>query len=91
MMRIRATAKFDCDLKKCKKKHWDIKKVQLAVRAIAEQNETELIKLGNHQLKGDLANFNELHIEKDWLLIYRIDNQKLVLALIRMGTHEELF
>ncbi|HBD0827197.1 TPA: type II toxin-antitoxin system mRNA interferase toxin, RelE/StbE family, partial [Enterococcus faecalis] len=33
----------------------------------------------------------ECHIEPDWLLIYKIDGDKLILTLARIGSHSELF
>ena len=34
---------------------------------------------------------NECHIQPDWLLIYKIDNNKLMLYLSRTGSHSDLF
>ena len=45
----------------------------------------------NHQLIGTLKGFNECHVLPDWLLVYRIDEEVLVLELIATGTHSELF
>ena len=33
----------------------------------------------------------ECHIQPDWLLVYRIRHEILVLQLIRTGTHSDLF
>ncbi|MBK7870744.1 MAG: type II toxin-antitoxin system YafQ family toxin [Saprospiraceae bacterium] len=43
----------------------------------------------DHALKGNYSNHRECHIEPDWLLIYRIENGKLV--LVRTGSHSDLF
>ena len=45
----------------------------------------------DHQLTGKLAQYRECHITPDWLLIYRMDNSKLILILTRTGTHSDLF
>ena len=42
-------------------------------------------------VKGEWAGFRELHIEGDWLLIYRIDHGELCLVLTRTGSHDALF
>lgn len=47
--------------------------------------------LHNHSLIGIMKNFYECHIQPDWLLIYRIDREILVLELIATGSHGELF
>lgn len=31
------------------------------------------------------------HIQPDWLLIYRINNDELILELFRTGSHSDLF
>lgn len=45
----------------------------------------------DHALKGVYDGFRECHINSDWLLIYRIENDKLLLSLVRTGTHSDLF
>jgi mRNA interferase YafQ len=46
-------------------------------------------KYKDHQLTGNWKEFRELHIQPDWLLVYKIEND--VLTLIRTGSHSELF
>jgi mRNA interferase YafQ len=48
-------------------------------------------KHNDHALTGNYAGHRECHIEPDWLLIYRIDGDVLVLALTRTGSHSDLF
>lgn len=45
----------------------------------------------DHALTGDFIGFRECHIEPDWLLIYKIENEILTLTLTRTGTHSDLF
>ena len=45
----------------------------------------------DHPLIGTYASFRECHIEPDWLLIYKIDHDELVLIAQRIGTHSDLF
>ena len=45
----------------------------------------------DHQLSGNWANFRECHILPDWLLVYQIQNDVLVLTLARTGTHSDIF
>lgn len=42
-------------------------------------------------LTGDYIGFRECHIRPDWLLIYRVDGEQLMLFLFRTGTHSDLF
>lgn len=48
-------------------------------------------KYCDHQLKGRLSDFRECHIKPDWLLVYRIVEDKLILSLHSTGTHSDLF
>ena len=45
----------------------------------------------DHPLQGEYEGYRECHIHGDVLLIYRIEKQKLVLVLINIGSHSELF
>lgn len=45
----------------------------------------------DHPLSGTYAGFRDCHIEPDWILIYRIENNQLQLILARTGTHSDLF
>ena len=48
-------------------------------------------KYQNHQLKGVYSGYYDCHIQPDWLLIYKIDNGRLLLTLAWTGTHSDLF
>lgn len=45
----------------------------------------------DHALSGNWGGHRECHIQPDWLLIYRVENDLLVLTLTRTGTHSDLF
>lgn len=45
----------------------------------------------DHDLTGDWKGYRECHIQPDWLLIYKIRNDSLVLTLTRTGTHSDQF
>ena len=44
----------------------------------------------DHALTGNLIGFRDCHIENDWVLIYKIQNDILVLTLADTGTHSDL-
>ena len=48
-------------------------------------------KYSDHALKGIFSGYRECHIEPDWLLIYKISEDVLVLSLYRTGSHSDLF
>ncbi|MBX2670484.1 type II toxin-antitoxin system YafQ family toxin, partial [Campylobacter jejuni] len=42
-------------------------------------------------LKGNYIGFRECHIQQDLLLVYQKQDDKLILYLLRIGSHSELF
>ena len=44
----------------------------------------------DHILTGNWSGYHECHIQPNWLLIYKIDNNQLILTLTRTGTHSDL-
>ena len=59
--------------------------------AIKRNLNIELLEYNDHQLTGNLKDYRECHIQPDWLLMYRIEKNILVLTLQRTGTHSDLF
>lgn len=48
-------------------------------------------KYKDHQLTGNFSDFRECHIELDWLLIYQIFENELILSATATGSHSDLF
>jgi len=48
-------------------------------------------KYQDHDLKGNYLGFRECHIQPDWLLIYAVNHDELILTASRTGTHSDLF
>jgi len=90
MLNIIMSNQFKRDLKLARKRGLDIALLDALVTQLA--NELPLAaKYRDHDLKGNYAGFRECHIMPDWLLIYRIDGNDLMLFLARTGTHSDLF
>jgi mRNA interferase YafQ len=89
-MEIRTTSKFRKDLKLAKKKGLNIALLQEVVDVLAS-GEKLSEKHRDHALTGDWESFRECHIQPDWLLIYKISGDSLILTLVRTGTHSDLF
>ncbi len=45
----------------------------------------------DHELSGDYAGFRECHVAPDWLLVYRVVEEDLILYLMRTGSPSDLF
>ena len=86
MLRAIATSQFRKDYKRAIKRGKDIAKLDDIIRKLATGEPLD-IRHRDHALVGNWASFRECHIEPDWLLIYRIECDVLVLTLVRTGTH----
>ena len=84
------TTQFKKDYKLALKRHLDIELLDNIIRSLS-RGETLQEKNRDHALTGDWAGHRECHILPDWLLVYRIDDNVLVLTLARTGTHSDLF
>lgn len=89
---VNYTSKFKKQYKKIKKQGKDLNKLREIVIKLANNEELEE-KYHNHKLINDkfYKDCYECHIESDWLLIYIIDNDKLILLLFSTGSHSDLF
>ena len=84
------TTRFKKDYKLAMKRHLNIELLDDIIRALA-RGDVLPEKNKDHELSGDWAGHRECHIQPDWLLVYRIDDDVLVLTLARTGTHSDLF
>ncbi|MCL2123714.1 MAG: type II toxin-antitoxin system YafQ family toxin [Desulfovibrionaceae bacterium] len=90
MLTLKTTSRFRKDYKLAKKRGLDLTLLEavvdtlLAEKPLAPQHK-------DHALIGDYAGFRECHILPDWLLIYSIHQETLILTASRTGTHTDLF
>ncbi len=87
---VKFTGQFKRDLKLAKKQGKDIDKLFDVISTIAEGKKLDE-KYHDHNLSGDYAGCRECHVEPDWLLVYEVMDNVLVLMVYRVGTHSELF
>ena len=88
MLEISFSGQFKKDYKLCKKRGYNMKLLQDIIDILAIPSELP-VKNKDHSLSGNYANKRECHILPDWLLVYRIEGNQLV--LYRTGTHSDLF
>ncbi len=84
------TTQFKKDYKLAIKRHMRIDLLDDIIRTLAK-GESLPEKNRDHSLSGNLIGYRECHIQPDWLLMYKIDDDVLVLTLARTGTHSDLF
>ena len=87
---LQFTSQFKKDLKLAKKQNKDLGKLFEVIDILAN-GETLDAKYKDHSLTGNYRGTRECHAEPDWLLIYEIRGDVLVLMLYRLGSHSELF
>ena len=87
---VKFTSQFKKDLKLAKKQNKDLDKLFEVVNILADGGTLDA-KYRDHDLSGDYKGTRECHIEPDWLLVYEIKDEVLVLMLYRLGTHSDLF
>ena len=90
MLDLVTTAQFRKDLKRIRKRGYDLSKLGDILQSL-QREELLPVKHHDHALTGDYIGFRECHIEPDWLLVYAIDKGQLILTASRTGTHSDLF
>ena len=90
MLDLVTTTQFKKDLKRIRKRGYDLSKLDEILQKLrAEEPLPE--KKRDHDLTGDYKGFRECHVEPDWLLVYAVDKERIILTASRTGTHSDLF
>ena len=87
---VKPTTQFKRDYKLAIKRGLDIRLLDDVIAALAMGTSLPE-KNRDHALSGTWVGHRECHVLPDWLLIYRIDDDVLVLTLSRTGSHSDLF
>lgn len=90
MLTIKYQAAFKRDYKRIVKRGYDTRLLEQVIELLAEQKPLPE-KFRDHDLTGNYKGCRECHIQPDWLLVYEVNNDELILYLIRTGTHSDLF
>ncbi|MFI3176340.1 MAG: type II toxin-antitoxin system YafQ family toxin [Eubacteriales bacterium] len=90
MLTIKYQNSFKKDFKLIKKRGYDISKLQNIINLLASRQPLPQANK-DHNLIGNYAGCRECHITPDWLLIYEINEDELILHLLRTGSHSDLF
>lgn len=90
MLNIVLSNRFKKDLKTISKRNYNLDLLDEVVSTLAEQKPLPE-KNKDHPLTGDYSGFRECHIQPDWWLVYRVENDDLILFLSRTGTQSDLF
>ena len=90
MLTIRYETSFKKDYKRAKRRGYNLYLIEEVIRLLVQQ-EPLPERYKDHSLFGNYAGYRECHITPDWLLIYKIKDNELILVLSRTGTHSDLF
>jgi len=82
------TSQFKKDFKRVLRQRKDLTKLEYVIETLLSNKKLES-KFKDHQLSGKWKNHRDCHIEPDWLLIYQLTIDSLILE--RIGSHSEFF
>ena len=90
MLDLVMTTQFRKDLKRINKRGKDLSLLKDVLQTLREEQALEE-KYHDHALTGNYIGFRECHIQPDWLLVYAINKEALILTASRTGSHSDLF
>jgi mRNA interferase YafQ len=90
MLALSVTSKYRKDRRLAKKRGRDMSLLDTVIQTLLEQKPLAP-KHRDHPLTGTYTGFRECHVQPDWLLIYTVDDERLILTASRTGTHSDLF
>ena len=86
--KIHTSSKFEKDAALAVRRGKDTTKLRAIIELLATHQPIPR-EFKDHPLKGNWKNYRDIHIETDWLLIYKTDDENL--WLVRTGSHADLF
>ena len=87
-MNLIYTSQFKKDFKRVSSQGKDLFKLEVVIETLLNGEILDQ-KYKDHSLIGKWKNHRDCHLEPDWILIYRLTNDSLILE--RTGSHSELF
>jgi len=92
MLKIKFTGQFKRDYKSALKRGCDPDKLSAVISILCKEEQLPE-RYKDHVLKNskNYKDMRECHIQPDWLLVYKVEREILVLKLIRTGSHDDLF
>ena len=88
MLEVRATTRFKKEVKKAARQQKDMRKLGEVIDMLQAGESLPQRNL-DHALTGNYTGHRECHLSPDWLLIYKVEGNMLI--LVRTGSHSELF
>ena len=92
MLKPEFTGQFRKDYKLAIKRGCDVEALETVIELLCQEQPLPA-EYRDHVLQNsrNYKGMRECHIEPDWLLVYKVIKDRLILKLIRTGTHSDLF
>lgn len=90
MLKLQITASYRKSYKRLKKRGYDMTLLNKAITILQKEKRLPAEYL-DHPLQGNYDGYRECHIKPDWILIYTVYRERLILVLADTGTHSDLF
>ena len=90
MLKFVTTNKFERDYKKMQKRNKDMHKLDNVMQKLIREDVLGK-RYYDHALRGNFIGRRECHIESDWLLVYKIDEEGKAIVFERTGSHADIF
>jgi mRNA interferase YafQ len=89
MYKSKPSGQFKKDFILCIRRGYNMALIDAAIKLLCETGALPT-QYSPHPLKGKWAGYQEAHIESDWLIVWKIRTDNVV-ALVRTGTHSDIF
>ena len=92
MLKIRYHKQFKKDFKLAMKRGLKAELLEEVLNFLVQEKELP-VKYRDYQLTASkyFQGVHECHIQSDWLLVYKVDKEELLINLLRTGSHSDLF
>ena len=90
---VKWTSRFKKEYRRAEKRGYDMELIDEVIKLLAKGDEQERLvrDYGDHALEGNWVGHRELHVLFNWILVYYIDEDMLILSMVRTGTHSDVF
>ena len=90
MLDLRFTNQFKKDYKMALKRGYDMSEFEMIVNKLRNREKLDS-KYKDHQLANNWKNHRDFHLHPDLVVIYCIKETEIILEMVRMGSHADLF
>ena len=90
LLSVVSSTRYDKEADRLRKRGKDMSRIVAVVDTLRRRRPLAA-RHRDHALSGDWRGWRDCHVEPDWVLIYRVDEDARELILGRTGTHADLF